>query len=116
MRKTIHAQVVAKAISFPHQIEIQYQPVDEYGRKAGDSFYKEGPLTWEQVKMKFWITEAYAVECEDYFSEGSAALILRPQDIEGNWVDVGDSDHPDSSRDTTRNADEMTTPRGHAVI
>jgi hypothetical protein len=97
MKKTIHAQAVAMVISFPDQIEIQYQPVDEYGRRTGNSFYKEGPLTWEQVKTKFWITEAYAAECEGYFSEGSAALVLRPQDIEGNWVEVGDSDHPDSN-------------------
>jgi hypothetical protein len=33
--KTIHAKVVAKALSFPDQIEIDYYPVDEFGKWAG---------------------------------------------------------------------------------
>lgn len=90
MKKTIHAQVVAKALSFPDRIEIQYQPVDEWGRRTGQSFYKEGPYSWEKVKLKFWLDEAYASECEGYFSQGSAALILRARDLEGDWIEPGE--------------------------
>ena len=93
MIRTIHAQIVARAISFPDQIEIQYQPVDQTGRRTGTSFYKEGPLTWERVKHKFWIDVTYAAECDGYFAEGIAALIGRPQDLEGDWIDSDDPDY-----------------------
>jgi hypothetical protein len=97
MRKTIHAQVVAKAVSFPDQIEIYYQPTDKSGMRLGETFYKEGPLTWEQVKHRFWIDIRYAAECEKYFAEGNAALIRRHEDLEGNWIDPGDPDYKDSA-------------------
>jgi hypothetical protein len=97
MRKTIHAQVVAKAISFPDEIEIQYQPVDQTGRRIGTYHYKSGPSTWQEIKNRFWIDEAYAAECEGYFEQGSAALIRRPEDIDGEWIDPADPGHPDTS-------------------
>jgi hypothetical protein len=87
MKKTIRAQVVAKAISFPNEIEIQYQPVDQFGNRIGTTFYKSGPYSWEQVKRRFWIDFQYAEECEGYFKEGSAALIRRPEEIEGDWLE-----------------------------
>jgi hypothetical protein len=55
MKKTIHAKVVAKALSFPDQIEIDYYPVDElesgwarYLHKG--AFYVGGG----QVKIRAW--------------------------------------------------------------
>lgn len=93
MKKTIHAQIVAKAISFPDQIEIQYQPVDSHGNRIGPGCYKEGPLSWDRVKFKFWIDAAYAKECEGYFAQGSAVLLHRHRDLEGNWIEVGDPDY-----------------------
>jgi hypothetical protein len=51
MKKTIHAKVVAKALSFPDQIEIDYYPVDEFGKWAGPGIYTKGPFTWEEVKL-----------------------------------------------------------------
>lgn len=103
MKRTIHAQVVAKAISFPDQIEIQYQPVDNTGRRVGTDSYKQGPLTWHQVKLRFCIDEHYALECEGYFAQGNAALIRRPGDLEGDWIDPGDPDYkdPDIPADTS---------------
>jgi len=39
----------------------------------------------------------YAAECEGYCAEGSAVLIGRPQDLEGDWIDPGDPDYKDPS-------------------
>jgi hypothetical protein len=99
MRKTIHAQIGARAISFPDRIEIQYQPVDEHGNRVDNSFYWAGPYTWQQVKFRFFLGEGYASECEQYFAKGSAALLQRARDIEieGNWVDPGDSEYKEPS-------------------
>ena len=91
MKTILHAQVVAKAISFPDQIEIQYQPVDHLGRRVVTTFYKDGPYSWEQVKLRFLIDFQYALECEGYFKDGLAALIRRPEDIEGEWQDPDDA-------------------------
>jgi len=93
MKKTIYARVVAKAISFPDQIEIQYQPVDKSGNMVGTGIYRQGPYSWEQVKRRFWIDEAYASECEGYFGQGQAALIQRPRDLDGEWLEPGDPGH-----------------------
>jgi hypothetical protein len=51
MKKTIHAKVVAKALSFTDQIEIDYYPVDEFEKWAGPGIYTKGPFTWEEVKL-----------------------------------------------------------------
>jgi hypothetical protein len=91
MKKIIRAQVVAKVLSFPDQIEIQYQPVDKLGNRIGTTFYKDGPYPWEQVKLRFFIDFQYAAECVRYFKEGFAALIRRPDDLEGEWLEPGDA-------------------------
>jgi hypothetical protein len=97
MKKIIHAQIVARAISFPDQIEIQYQPVDEHGNRVGKCFYRGGPYTWQQVKFRFLVDEWYASECERDFAEGSAALLQKPRDLEGNWADPGDQEYEEPS-------------------
>ena len=86
MKTSIYARAVAKAISFPDQIEIQYQLVDKEGNGVGGHYKDDGgPLSWEQVKMAFLIDSTYAAECEAYFSLGDAALIARPQEFKGEW-------------------------------
>jgi hypothetical protein len=104
MKTTINARVVAKAIFFPEQIEVQYEPVDRAGNGLG-FHYKEGPFTWSEVKRRFFINEAYGAECEGYFAQGFTALIMRPQEVKGKWPEPGDPgfDQPDSSNcDTTQ--------------
>jgi hypothetical protein len=41
------------------------------------------------------IGEAYAFECEGYFRQGTAALIHRAKDWEGDWFEPGDPGHID---------------------
>ena len=91
MKKTIYAKVVAKALSFPDLIEIQFQPVHPDERPLGTTIYKDGPYSWETVKRKFWIDEPYAAECEKLFEQGFAALIRRPCECEceGDWPESG---------------------------
>ncbi len=74
METTIYARVVAKAISFPDDIEVQYFCLDEKERLTGKSY---GPLhfTWEDVKSRFWIDLPYAEQCEKYFRDGDAAFL-----------------------------------------
>ncbi|MGB6306080.1 MAG: hypothetical protein WBF45_20185 [Acidobacteriaceae bacterium] len=91
MKSTIYARAVAKAISFPEQIEVEFQPVDSAGSGLG-FHYKEGPYSWDEVKRKFFIDEVYGLECEGYFAQGFAALIMRPQEVKGRWPDPGDPD------------------------
>jgi len=93
MKTTIHAQVVAKAISFPDHIDLLYQLVDEQGN-VSRKCYMDGPYSWDTVKMKFFIDPAYALECEGYFKDGHAALIKRPGDLVGEWVDADPDDIP----------------------
>lgn len=90
MKKAIHAQTVAKALTFPNQIELQYYPVDEFGNRVGTGIYRRGPFTWEQVKLRFGISEAYAAQCEGYFGQGTGAVVQGPKDLEGDWLEAGD--------------------------
>lgn len=90
MKKTIQAKVVAKALSFPDQIEIDYYPVDEFGRWGGPGIYTKGPFTWEEVKLRFGLDETYAAECEGFFRRGTGAFIQGPKDVEGDWLEPGD--------------------------
>ena len=60
MKKTIPALVVAKAIFFPDPIEI-LRPADEFEYRVNTSFYKVGPLSWNEVKNRFVIEEALRV-------------------------------------------------------
>jgi hypothetical protein len=90
MKTLIFARAAAIAISFPEQIEVQFQPVDKNGNGLG-IHYKEGPYHWDEVKRRFFINEIYGAECEEYFTKGFAALIMRPQDVQGEWPEPGDS-------------------------
>jgi hypothetical protein len=60
MKKTIPALVVAKAIFFPDPIEI-LRPADKFGNRVDTSFYRVGPLSWNEVKNRFVIEEALRV-------------------------------------------------------
>jgi hypothetical protein len=86
---------VAKAVSFPDRIEVQFQPVDELGQRIGTSCYRGRLLTWEQVQNRFGIDAAYAEECEGYFREGQAAIIQRASVIEADWIEEGEGQQTD---------------------
>src|SRR5271170_6672230 len=90
MKTSIYARVVAKSIAFPEQIEIQFQPVDELGNGLGFHYKDDRLYRWNDVMRKFLIGAAYAIECEGFFEQGSAALIARPQVFEGQWPEPGD--------------------------
>jgi hypothetical protein len=75
----------AKALSFPDQIEIDYYPVDEFGKWAGPGIYTKGPFTWEEVKLRFGLGETYAAECEG-FSGKEPARSFKDQ---RTWKGIG---------------------------
>jgi len=55
MKKTIHAKVVAKALSFPDQIEIDYYPVDEFGKWPARYLHKGAfYLGGGQAEIRAW--------------------------------------------------------------
>jgi hypothetical protein len=66
----------------PDQIEIDYYPVDEFGKWAGPGIYTKGPFTWEEVKLRFGLGETYAAVCEGFFGQGTGAFIQGPKDVE----------------------------------
>jgi hypothetical protein len=74
LKTTIYARVVAKAISFPDDIEMHYMCLDEKDSLTGTVY---GPVhfAWEDVKQRFWIDMNYAQLCEGYFREGDSAFL-----------------------------------------
>lgn len=45
-------------------------------------------LSWEEVKRKFSIGNARALECEDQLRQGVTVLIADAQEWEGDWAVV----------------------------
>lgn len=93
MKRSIYARAVVKALSFPDEMQVQIQPLDQVGNGLGYS-YTEGPYTWDEVRIQYKISAQYAAECEKYFAEGDAALIARPQIFEGDWAEPSDPGWP----------------------
>lgn len=71
---TIFARVVAKPISFPNDIEMLYQCLDEREWPTGkliDSVH----FTWEEVQRRFLIGADYAKGCEEHFGKGESVFL-----------------------------------------
>lgn len=89
MKKEIYARVVAREISFPDSIAIDYHELDKHDIPTGVLYVEPRPLTWERVKYRFAIDTAYAKECEGYFAEGRSAN-LGSKTVPGEFLEPGD--------------------------
>jgi hypothetical protein len=74
MESTIFVRVIAKAIVFPGDIEIQYQCLDDCGIYTGKS-YRGLHLSWAEVQRHFWVDQELAKVCERYFRKGETAFL-----------------------------------------
>jgi hypothetical protein len=89
MKNEIYARIVARPISFPESIAIDYYPLDKQDFPLGVRYIHPKHLTWEEVKHRFAIDLVYANECEDYFADGHAAN-LGHRTVTGEFLEPGD--------------------------
>jgi hypothetical protein len=80
----IYARVVAKPVNFPEELDIRYETLD---RETGEDvavFGGQRRFSWEEVKRKFSVGEARALECEGQLRQGETALIAQAQQWESD--------------------------------
>jgi phage-related minor tail protein len=81
----IYARVVAKPVNFPEELDIRYETLD---RETGENvavFGSQRSFSWEEVKRKFSIGDARAIECERQLRQRETALIAQAQEWESDW-------------------------------
>jgi hypothetical protein len=80
----IYARVVAKPVNFPAKLDIRYETVD---RKTGEDvavFGAQRSFSWEEVKLRFSVSDGQALECEGQLRQGENALIAQAQEWESD--------------------------------
>jgi hypothetical protein len=80
----IYARVVAKPVNFPEELDIRYETLD---RETGENvavFGSQRRFSWTEVKRKFSVSEARALECEGQLRQGEPALIAQAQEWESD--------------------------------
>jgi len=85
----IYARVVAKPVDFPKELDIRYETLD---RDTGENvavFGAQRRFSWEEVRWKFSIDEALALECEGQLRRGETALIEQAQEWESDRNPTG---------------------------
>jgi len=92
MKKTITPKTVARALSFPDLIEIEYYPVANLESWWGPGTYTDtkGLITWQEVKLRFGLGETYAAECVGVFPAGNRRDRSRTKGLERDRLEAGD--------------------------
>ena len=73
-------RVVAKPLNFPEESDIRYETLDRETRRTWQSLVRR--FSWEEVKRKFSVGEARALEWESQLGEDESALIAQAQEWE----------------------------------
>jgi hypothetical protein len=82
---SIYARVVAIPVNFPEELDIHYHTLC---RECGENvavFGSPRRFSWEEVKRRFSIGEARALECEGQLRQGATAFIAEAREWEGDW-------------------------------
>jgi hypothetical protein len=80
----IYALVVAKPVNFPEELDIRHETLC---RECGEDvavFGAQRPFSWEEIKRRFSVGEARALECEGQLRQGETALIAQAQEWESD--------------------------------
>lgn len=80
----IYVRVVAKPVNFPEQLDIRYEILNKETGEDVAVFGAQRRFSWEEVKRKFSVGEARALECEDQLRQGQNALIAQAQQWESD--------------------------------
>ena len=92
MKNEIYARIVARPISFPESIAIDYYELDHQDLPIDvrGPYIHPKHLTWEDVKHRFAIDIVYAKECEGYFAAGNT-VFLGNRTVTGEFLELGDA-------------------------
>ncbi len=85
----IYARVVAKPVNFPAKLDIRYETVNRETGEHVAVFGAQRPFSWEEVKLRFSVSEERALECEGQLRQGENALIAQAQEWEGDLNPTG---------------------------
>jgi len=78
----IYARVVAKPVNYPEKLDIRYETVDRQTGEEVAVFGAQRRFSWEEIKLKFPVSEERALECEAQLRQGENALIAHAQEWE----------------------------------
>jgi hypothetical protein len=80
----IYARVVAKPVNFPAKLDIRYETVDRMTGEHVAVFGAQRSFSWEEVKLRFSVSEERTPECEGQLRQGENALIAQAQEWESD--------------------------------
>jgi hypothetical protein len=81
LKTFIYAWVVAKPVSFPEVVEVEYQCIDGQDHLIGEN-YQDKLCSWEEAQRQYLINSERAKECESHLLKGEVAFL-------GNWAMTG---------------------------